>query len=263
VHKGEHPAIVDREVFDRVQAMLSERTVARTLNRGNSPHLLTGVIFDDRGNPMSPTHANKKGVRYRYYTSHALLQRRKEDVGSVTRVSAPKVEALVCEALRREISAADQISDKELIAEHVSKVIIRRDRIEVEVQRDLDGEEVGPASKLAIPFAPTMAPRKGITREPTENNRIDAVAREKLLNAIRRATKWVEVVRSGEAKSFEEIAAQEGLGERHVRWLTPLAFLSPKIVIAIVDESAPADFTVAMLAKALPHSWAAQNESHG
>jgi hypothetical protein len=31
VHKGEHPAILDREVFDRVQAMLSERTVARTL----------------------------------------------------------------------------------------------------------------------------------------------------------------------------------------------------------------------------------------
>src|SRR5947199_6634578 len=57
--------------------MLSERSVARRLKRGNSPHLLTGLIFDDRGNPMSPTHTNKKGVRYRYYTSHALLQRRK------------------------------------------------------------------------------------------------------------------------------------------------------------------------------------------
>jgi hypothetical protein len=60
VHKGEHPAIVDREVFDRVQGMLSERSVARTLKRGNSPHLLTGLIFDDRANPMSPTHANKR-----------------------------------------------------------------------------------------------------------------------------------------------------------------------------------------------------------
>ena len=34
VHKGEHPAIVDREVFDRVQAMLSERSVARTAEAG-------------------------------------------------------------------------------------------------------------------------------------------------------------------------------------------------------------------------------------
>jgi site-specific DNA recombinase len=101
VHKGEHPAVVDREVFDRVQAMLVERTVARTLKRGNSPHLLTGLIFDDRGNPMSPTHADKKRVRYRYYTSHSALQHRKEEAGSVPRVSAPDVEELVCEYLRR------------------------------------------------------------------------------------------------------------------------------------------------------------------
>jgi hypothetical protein len=90
VHKGEHPAIVGREVFDRVQTMLSERSVARAVKRGNSPHLLTGLIFDDRGNPMSPAHTNKKGVRYRYYTSHALLQRRKEHAGSVPRVSRRK-----------------------------------------------------------------------------------------------------------------------------------------------------------------------------
>ena len=112
-------------------------------------------------------------------------------------------------------------------------------------------------------FSPTASAQKGITREAPNNGRIDACSREKLLNAIRRASRWVEAVRSGEAESFEEIAIQEGLGERHVRWLTPLAFLSPKIVTAIVDESAPADFTVAMLVKGLPHSWAAQNESHG
>src|SRR5947199_7047585 len=103
--------------------MLAERTVARTVIRGNSPHLLTGLIFDDRGNPMSPTHADKKGVRYRYYTSHALLQRRKEDAGSAPRVSAPEFEALVCGALRRENSAAEEISERDLVAQHVAKVI--------------------------------------------------------------------------------------------------------------------------------------------
>jgi hypothetical protein len=263
VHKGEHPAIVDRDVFDRVQAMLAERTVARTLKRANSPHLLTGVIFDDRGNPMSPTHANKKGVRYRYYTSHALLQRRKEDAGSVPRVSAPEIEAVVCDALRRENSAVEEISDKDIIAQHLSKMVIRRDGIEVQLQRDPDGEEVGSASKLVIPFAPTMAPQKGIPREPIENDHMDEVSRESLLNAIRRACRWVQTVRSGEAKSFDEIAAAEGIGERHVRWLTPLAFLSPRVLTAILDGSAPAGLTVGRLAKVLPHSWAAQEESFG
>jgi site-specific DNA recombinase len=121
VHKGEHPAIVDREIFDRVQTMLAERSVARRLKSGNSPHLLTRLIFDDRGNPMSPTHANKKGVRYRYYTSHHLLQRRKEHAGSVPLVSAPEVEALVCEALQREIANMDKITDKDLVAQRVAR----------------------------------------------------------------------------------------------------------------------------------------------
>jgi DNA invertase Pin-like site-specific DNA recombinase len=258
VHKGEHPAILDRAVFERVQGKLAERTVARTLKRGNSPHLLTGLIFDDRGNPMSPTHANKKGVRYRYYTSHALLQHRQEDAASVPRVSAPEVEALVCEAVRGQESAADEISDRELIEQNVHKLIIRRDRIEVESQRDANGEEVGLASKLVVPFSPTASAQKGITREAPNNGRIDARTREKLLNAIRRASRWVEAVRSGEAKSFDEIAAQEGLGERHVRWLTPLAFLSPKVLDGIRDGSASAGLTIARLAKALPHSWIEQ-----
>jgi hypothetical protein len=238
--------------------MLLERTVARTLKRGNSPHLLTGLIFDDRGNPMSPTHANKKGVRYRYYTSHALLQRRKEHAGSIPRVPAPEVEALVCEALRRGSSVADESSHKHLITQHVAKAIIRRDRIEVERKTNADGEEVDPAGKFAIPFSLTVIAEKGITRQPPENGQMDAVAREKLLNAIRRASRWVDAVKSGEAESFEEIAAEEGLGERHVRWLAPLAFLSPRIASAIMDEAALPCISVAMLAKALPHSWATQ-----
>jgi DNA invertase Pin-like site-specific DNA recombinase len=264
VHKGEHPAIVDRDVFDRVQSMLAERSVARKLKRGNSPHLLTGLIFDDRGNPMSPTHANKKGVRYRYYTSHALLQRRKEDGGSVPRVSAPEVEALVCAAVRRENpSGTDKLSDKDLVAQHVSKVIVRRDRIAVEIGSDSDREEPGFASKLVIPFSPTVTAQKGITQEPANNGHIDAVAREKLLSVITRATKWVDGVRSGEVASFDEIAAEEGVGDRHVRWLVPLAFLSPTILTAIIDGSAPAGLNVATLAKALPHSWSAQESNSG
>ena len=63
--------------------------------------LLTGRLFDDRGNRMSPTHANKKGARYRYYVSQALLQNRKAEAGSIARVPAPETENLVCDGVRR------------------------------------------------------------------------------------------------------------------------------------------------------------------
>jgi hypothetical protein len=137
----------------------------------------------------------------------------------------------------------------------VATVIIRRDRIEVEIRNDAEQEDQG---WLVMPFAPTLAAQKGIAHEAAKEGQIDAVARERLLNAIGRATSWVEAVGSGEAKSFEEIAVQEGIGGRHLRWLTRLAFVAPNVLNSILDESAPAGCTIADLAHALAHSWAAQ-----
>ncbi|HSZ73232.1 MAG TPA: hypothetical protein VK779_00315, partial [Rhizomicrobium sp.] len=51
---------------------------------------MTGRLFDDRGNRMGPTHANKLGVRYRYYVSQAILQNRKVEAGSIARAPAPR-----------------------------------------------------------------------------------------------------------------------------------------------------------------------------
>jgi hypothetical protein len=49
---------------------------------------------------MSPSHATKRGRRYRYYVSLAMLQGRKEDVGSVARVPAMELERRVVDAVR-------------------------------------------------------------------------------------------------------------------------------------------------------------------
>ena len=45
--------------------------------------------------------------------------------------------------------------------------------------------------------------------------------------------------------------------------MATLAFVSPRIVAAIVDGTAPADLTVTDLAKALPYSWAEQEQGIG
>jgi site-specific DNA recombinase len=61
----------------------------------------------------------------------------------------------------------------------------------------------------------------------------------------------------------QECPPGEAQGERHIRLLAPLAFLSPRIIAAIVDGTAPADLTVTGLAKALPYSWIEQEQSIG
>jgi site-specific DNA recombinase len=67
----------------------------------------------------------------------------------------------------------------------------------------------------------------------------------------------------GRATSFAQIAKREGKVERHVRFLTSLAFVSPRVIAAIADGSAPTDLTVTTLAKALPYSWAEQERRLG
>src|SRR3954452_19268522 len=104
VHKdrhypGEHEPIVDKTLFDAVQATLANQAHARDHARINDASLLVGRIFDDRGNRMTPSTAKRNGARYRYYVSAPLSQGRKADVGSIARVAGPDIEALVIAAL--------------------------------------------------------------------------------------------------------------------------------------------------------------------
>src|SRR6266403_928356 len=69
VLQGEQPAIVDRDLFDTVQAKLHDQRHNHTVTRAKSDALLIGRIYDDRGNRMTPSHARKGGIKYRYYLS--------------------------------------------------------------------------------------------------------------------------------------------------------------------------------------------------
>ena len=82
VHKGvaypgEHKAIVDEELWRAVQDRLAANRTIRRKSRIETGALLGGLIYDDRGNIMSPTYSIRRGYRYRYYISSALLHDRR------------------------------------------------------------------------------------------------------------------------------------------------------------------------------------------
>ena len=80
VHKGdsypgEHDAIIDRETWDQVHAILQEsprKRAART--RADTPALLKGLLFGPDGAAFSPTHTRKGDRLYRYYVSQTVLK---------------------------------------------------------------------------------------------------------------------------------------------------------------------------------------------
>jgi site-specific DNA recombinase len=79
-YPGEHPAILEQPLWDEVQAVLAKNRVERATGvRIKHPSLLAGLVFDEKGERLTPTHAVKKGTRYRYYVSTGLITGAKKD----------------------------------------------------------------------------------------------------------------------------------------------------------------------------------------
>jgi site-specific DNA recombinase len=134
VHKGksypgEHEAIVDQPLWDNVQAILSENRAERA-NRttGHAPSLLTGILFDAQGSRMSPTHANKKGTRYRYYISRSLLEGSMKTKAEGQRIPAAALESLVVRRIRDWL--ADPASILQAIQHAASDAVTQKRLIE-------------------------------------------------------------------------------------------------------------------------------------
>lgn len=105
LYEGLHDGIIDQETFDKVQAQLKENCINKKNSIGsNNPSLLAGKLFDDKNNYMSPSHSNTRNRKYRYYVSQALIQSRKNEAGSISKIPAGEIEALVTNEIKSFLS---------------------------------------------------------------------------------------------------------------------------------------------------------------
>ncbi|MER8583348.1 recombinase family protein [Mesorhizobium sp. M1423] len=111
VYDGEHEPIVTSATFEEAQALLaSQAPRRRSASNLTQPHLLTGLLFDEAGEKLRSVHANKEGVRYRYYVSKQFVdQRRKGSEG--WRLPARAVGSVIEHRLNRILSDHAQLSD--------------------------------------------------------------------------------------------------------------------------------------------------------
>jgi site-specific DNA recombinase len=273
IHAGEHEAILDRPLFDKVQAKLKKNAVDRAMRLKGSPALLMGHIFDDVGNRMTPSHSNKDGVRYRYYVSHALIQGRRCQAGTVRRVPAAEIEDLVLRAVRQNLASYDQetiLSDHQAVVARIEKITVKREAIEIKLletepastsagpgKRKSNQSQSAASNTISVPWkVPSFIAVKGIVHAPQAiDPTLTPDARDALLNAIAKARRWIDGITTGKVNSFDDIASKEKKVERHIRLLAPLAFVAPSIVQSIIEGTAPAHLTVTELAKSSAHSW--------
>ncbi|MBU1210331.1 MAG: recombinase family protein [Alphaproteobacteria bacterium] len=141
VHKdkaypGLHEPIIEQALWDEVQAALAENRVERTTrSKAVDPSLLAGLVYDDSGECMSPTHASKNGTRYRYYVSQSLIKRgRPQASEAACRVPAADLEHIVedriCALLKHEdaifnAAGATTVASRKTMIENSANLALR------------------------------------------------------------------------------------------------------------------------------------------
>jgi site-specific DNA recombinase len=265
---GEQSAIVDKSLFEAVQAKLTEQANNQKMMRLTSEALLAGRIFDDRGNRMTPSHARKAGIKYRYYLSAALLQARPEHIGSVPRIPAIEVESLVTRAVRESLKPPAQTNNRNLIDEHVARVEVHAEQLVIKLaQADETGRAPRVNHTLRVPWRKSALKRhreillpSGISAQSTRPIRSET--RATLVTSIARGRLWLDELMSDAMATSQAIAKREGCSIRKVNMTVSLAFLAPNLVKAAIEGRLPYGMGVSRLID-LPAEWSRQHHMLG
>jgi len=264
---GEQPAIIDRDLFEAVQASLTERVNNHKATRMRSEALLAGRIFDDRGNRMTPSHVCKRGIKYRYYLSAALLQGRPERAGSIRRVPAVEIEGVIARSVRQHLNRSTKIEDAVIIKTHVARIEVQSNHLLIELTdaKGIGSKRSRRRSTLRVPWQKTPSRRRREILMPAsvrDARPMRSENRALLIASIAQGRCWLNELIADPAADAESIAARDGCSVRKVNMTISLAFLAPDLVKAGIAGRLPHGMGVARLVD-LPAEWLRQHQMLG
>ena len=292
VHKGvpypgQHPAIVDTDLWEAVEQRLADNlqgSITRT--HAAEPSLLAGLVFDDQGTRLTPSHSKKGARRYRYYIHPIGMQ------GGETptlRVPAQELESAVTAALiglmrdesrllglmgnvnadvaRTRLqdaralaarlgsgsgsgSALDQI---EILKRLVARITVGASSIEIAVRATAvwqEGDTSIESEEITAITVPVRLKRCGLAVRLIVRAPYADNARAPnpgLVALLAKAQRWFTSLNSGQSESVLSIAQDHGLSSSEVTRVVYLAFLAPDIVQKIVRGKQPIELNIKRL----------------
>jgi site-specific DNA recombinase len=264
IYPGQHQPIIDRALFDAVQAKITASCAEQKAKHAESGSILMGRIYDDAGNRMVPVHTRKGALRYRYYVTGSSGG---GNSGSVLRVPASGTEAAILAALQKrypssdaEADGAPQAEPRKYIEKYVERIIATKQGMTVTLKSDQCDDTT---TTIEVPFyVRGRTTRREIIpgEDPSMGHQktLRAERRLTLLTTIAQARGWADELITGRTANTRQIAERDGCTERHIRQVLPLAFLAPDIVQAAIDGELPADLVLTRIRSDLPLSWQEQ-----
>ena len=288
LHDGKQEAIVDEDLWDRVQVQLQGNKRGAEKPSAKYPSLLAGRLETSDNQKLIPSHAVKKSKRYRYYIEQSLV--RDDGVGTKgARYAALEVERAVLTILQRFLkqpanvvsalkineqapNSIDQVvrntkqlarvlddhhAAHQLVRDIVVRVTVHSDSLELHLLTHKLADQLKTKSRsdeqIYILTSPCCLARRGqdlkFVLPLLEDSGAFSRKDPSLIESIAKVHLWWEWIKIGEVKSLSEIARREGIDKPKVTRLLRLAFLSPEIVRQILDGTQPVNATVKMLTR--------------
>jgi DNA invertase Pin-like site-specific DNA recombinase len=191
LHPGQHPALIEDETWTAVRDQLAANTGD---HRGEAnaaePSLLAGLLVDAEGERLTPSHAVKKGRRYRYYVSAALITDAGTDRAQGWRLAAREVEEAVIRIL------ADALTSPASLVERFGAAGMPSDQLRKLLSR---------AARMAAALGGSPAERAKLVRELVEKIIVDE---KTIIIKLRRGLLLGEDVPSCTSKAARDSAVQ-------------------------------------------------------
>ena len=260
---------------------------------------MAGKIFGPNDQCLTPSHANKKGRRYRYYIEPPNTDRSNPNSRPL-RLAANEIEKIVIDALKGLLKAPAKIigaigidepspgslqqinngassllkalgnhrQTHELVRAVITRVDVAANAVSMEIdyaafRHALDPSLHATGHRNYTLTVPATLKRLGAELKFIIDDDAAALPRQpdpSLVKAILQARRWWQLWLNGQGKSLKEISKSEGVNDRYISRLLPLAFLAPDITSMILDGRQPHDLTAERLIKhtKLPPDWTAQ-----
>ncbi len=290
VFEGQHPAIIAPERWDQIQQDLQEvASTQRHKRRNGMTSPLSGKLFDETGDRLTPTHSKtRRGTRLRYYISRRLITEAGVPHPDAWRLPAANLEQRMVDLLRMTLTdpgfasnvvrgaSADAVgrrasalsghvaeADIPTLLRSVERIDIAPGRLGLLLDRALlaDVLQVPPEDvdqdtmSRTIPF---QLRKRGVETKIILAD-TPAGADETLIRNIAKAHAWFERIKSGE--TITRIAASESTHKSRVQQMIGLAFLAPDLVRDVLEGRQPIGFTSEWcLRHSLPSNWQEQRQ---
>ncbi len=260
IYAGLHEAIIPQELWASVQRMLSNNRVEHKTAIVTGQSLLTGMLYDDKGERLTPSNTVRSGKRYRYYVLASTTQIKTD---AKLRLPAGELENLIIENISEYLEDQDKAkTHDQLIALKATDVILQKtallqivDRIVVYPSQIIINLKAGPTLTLDYRFSMHGIHKKLVS---AENPQASESQKQTMLKSFIQGYAMRKKLLEQPGTTIAELMGGDSKTKTHLVRLIHLSFIAPDFTLLILKGNIPDSLMIERLKRDLPISWKEQ-----